>query len=250
MAGAKGKGLRILIGVMALVVASGLLLARTYYSKKNKAVDPRIREARQLYEGYNQVALSGDYYQVFRLLDRIDSIYAAIPHYEASYERGVLANNRAASLLTLGLFGDSIPATRNPFTHLEADSMVGLAEQEARHALSIYETWNSTYEDKSEKELCKLLIEAFPNEAMRTHRADEIQRALAENDRRSSVCHTNLGVICRFQGQYEEAVMHYETAIALWDRNLDAENNLNRMLGLPLKKRTLLQKLFPPSRDL
>ena len=73
--------------------------------------------------------------------------------------------------------------------------------------------------------------------------------ALKETDRRLSVCYTNLGVIERTRGNYQEAIMNYEKALNLWDRNLEAENNLNRLLGRPIKKRNLLQKLFPPDRE-
>ncbi|MCK4748009.1 MAG: tetratricopeptide repeat protein, partial [Bacteroidales bacterium] len=70
------------------------------------------------------------------------------------------------------------------------------------------------------------------------------------NNRRLSVCHTNLGVIYRHQGAYVEAAEEYQKALALWDRNLEAENNLNKLLNKPLKKRNMMQKLFPPNREL
>jgi hypothetical protein len=47
---------------------------------------------------------------------------------------------------------------------------------------------------------------------------------------------------------YEKAINNYQKAIDLWDQNLTAENNLNILLGKPLKKRNLIQKLFPPKR--
>ena len=79
-------------------------------------------------------------------------------------------------------------------------------------------------------------------------RIREIEASLRENDRRLSVCRTNLGIIYRMQGSYEEAVRQYELAISLWDRNLEAENNLNRLLNRPLKKRNIIQKMFPPEK--
>jgi len=33
-----------------------------------------------------------------------------------------------------------------------------------------------------------------------------------------------------------------------WEDNLSAENNLNRLLGLPLRERNLIHKLFPRER--
>jgi len=80
------------------------------------------------------------------------------------------------------------------------------------------------------------------------NRVQEIIMAQGENDRRLSVCRTNLGVVYRYQGAYLEAVQQYEMAIELWDRNLEAENNLNKLINKPLKKRSIIQKIFPPER--
>ena len=80
-------------------------------------------------------------------------------------------------------------------------------------------------------------------------RAKEIYKTIAESGRRLSVCYTNLGVIYRQRGEFEKAIRQYEKALELWDRNLDAENNINILLGHPLKKRNIIQKLFPPDRD-
>ena len=34
----------------------------------------------------------------------------------------------------------------------------------------------------------------------------------------------------------------------LWDRNLTAKNNLNVLLGQPMEKRNVIQRMFPPDR--
>ncbi|MEA1885848.1 MAG: hypothetical protein U9N72_01385 [Bacteroidota bacterium] len=79
-------------------------------------------------------------------------------------------------------------------------------------------------------------------------RADEIMKAVEETDRRLSVCYTNMDVIRRQRGEYEAAVRCYEKALDLWVRNLSAENNLNTLHGKPLKKRNIIQNLFPPEK--
>jgi hypothetical protein len=56
-------------------------------------------------------------------------------------------------------------------------------------------------------------------------------------------------VIYGRRGAYNEAASHYTKALKYWDRNLSAENNLNALLGKPLRKRTLIEKLFPPKKD-
>ena len=79
-------------------------------------------------------------------------------------------------------------------------------------------------------------------------RITEITEAQTETKRRLSVSYTNLGLVYRQQLKYEDAVLSYQKAIENWDRNLTAENNLNKLLGRPEKKRNLIQKLFPPER--
>lgn len=250
---------RIIILIMIAVVITGILIARSYYGKINSSVDPRITKARELYSHYNLLARSGDYYAIFALLDSIEQIYDDIPHYQSSFEMGVLDNNRAAALLTLALYMDTIPLVSNPFPELTVDSMVALAGFYSRKAIATYNTWNETYEGKSAQQIYQIIKPGFSTglelassgqlDSYLDARIREIEEALQENKRRLSVSHSNLGLVYRYQGDYENAVAQYEKALLLWDRNLEAENNLNRLLNRPLKKRNLIQRLFPPKRE-
>ena len=58
------------------------------------------------------------------------------------------------------------------------------------------------------------------------NRIEEIEASLVENQRRLSVCHTNLGLVYRIRGQHTDAVAQYEKAIGLWDRNLEAKRQI------------------------
>lgn len=254
------KPVRNLVLVMLVVVITGVIIARSYYGNINRSVDPRIIHARELYSKYDRVAGSGNFYAVFELLDSIELIYNATEHYRSSFEMGVIENNKAAALLTIALYGDSIDLTKNPYHHMEADSIVKMASEHALKAVSIYESWDHDYIGLSEAEIEAVIQPGFSAglkeekpelvKLIIKNRVQEIQSALSENDRRLSVCHTNLGVIYRQQGNYLGAVHEYEKALSLWDRNLDAENNLNKLLNKPLKKRTLIQKIFPPERGI
>ena len=222
-------------------------------------MDPRILEARELYSTYNGMAQEGDYYRVFALLDSIERIYKQHDHYRNSFELGVLDNNRAAALLTLALHSETIAPAAHPFPGISSDSLVNLAEVHVNRAIRTYTEWHDLYASKSsrqilqtiEKEFLEGLEQAEPGLRSKylEARVDEIKVAVMENDRRLSVCFTNLGLVHRHMGDNESAVKQYEKAIELWDRNLEAENNLNRLLNRPLKKRNLIQKLFPPGRD-
>lgn len=248
-----------LVGIMIIIVLAGVIIARSYYGNLNRSVDPRILHARELYEQYDPIARTGNYYRIFALLDSISGIYTGIPHYAESFELGVLQNNRAAALLTIALHGDSIPESLNPYQSLHRDSVVALAEKHILTAIGIYQGWNSRFGGMEDPEIRRLiegefmtgLEQADPGQDSKylTNRVKEIQTSIGENQRRLSVCYTNLGLVYRFQEQYPEAVAQYEMAMELWDRNLDAENNLNKLLGKPLKKRNILQRIFPPSKE-
>jgi tetratricopeptide (TPR) repeat protein len=257
----KGRGplsIRTLVLIMLVVVILGVLIARSYYGRTNASIDPRIRQAREMYETYDGLARTGDFQGVFALLDSIESIYIAHNHYRHSFEIGVLENNRAAALLTLALYRDSLSNRVLPFSHLSSDSLVSRSELYVRKAIFIYENFDQQYQGKTGEELELLIAPGFreglesysPDEVdvFKASRIKEIQESILENKRRLSVCYTNLGLVYRHRGEYQEAVRQYEQALALWDRNLEAENNLNKLLGRPLKKRNLIQKLFPPER--
>ncbi len=244
---------------MLIVAVAGILFARSYYGNRNRSVDPRIVPARELYEGYNEYARTGDYSQVFALLDTIGQLYLSIPHYRSSFELGVLENNRAAALLSIALYRDSIPESRNPLNGLTSDTLVQMASFHIHKAIGLYNQWNAAFSGLNRDEIRVLIYPEFvrgleqSDPALREKyletRTKEIEEALAENPRRLSVCYTNLGLVYRYQGDYMEAAEQYKKAIELWDRNLDAENNLNKLLNKPVRKRNFIQRMFPPPKD-
>ena len=126
------------------------------------------------------------------------------------------------------------------------------------NSITIYENWLMSYDGKSEHEIEKDLEKGFlvglqdyddeDQKKFLHRRTKEIIEAQVETKRRLSVSYTNLGLVYRHQLRYEEAALSYQKAIENWDRNLTAENNLNKLMGRPEKKRNLIQKLFPPER--
>jgi len=243
------KKTRALIFIMCALVLSGILISHFYYKSVNASVDPRIIPARELYENYNLFAHENKLDSIFWLMDTIESIYGKVEHYKNSFEVGVLYNNRAAACLSLLMNEDDVSVR---------DSLLKNAEHSINESISIYEHWFSTYEGKSEHELEMILNDGFLNglkgydeedhQKFLQKRMQEITEAQSETKRRLSVSYTNLGLIYRHQLKYEDAVLSYQKAIENWNRNLTAENNLNKLLGRPEKKRNLIQKLFPPER--
>jgi tetratricopeptide (TPR) repeat protein len=250
----KNKPTRLLILVMSGLVVLGISIASLYYKKQNQSVDPRVKKARLLYEKYNDFAQAGAYDSIFQLLDTIEHLYQQYPHYENSFETGVLYNNRAAAWLTLATLTGNTAGEPE-----KRDSLLDRAEKNARQSIKIYQSWKKKFDDKNKKEIETVIRKSFfqglekydqeKKQLFLARRAEEIAQSKVETDRRLSVSYTNLGLVYRHKSRYEEAARQYKKAMELWDRNLTAENNLNRLLGRPLKKRNIIQKLFPPAKD-
>jgi tetratricopeptide (TPR) repeat protein len=249
----KNKTSRALIGIMGALVIFGIIIAKAYYGNVNASVDPRVAEARELYKMYNTYAQASQFDSVFYLLDQIESVYSAIPHYQDSYEIGVLYNNRAATNLTLALYSPV-------FNEGGAgqDSLMQEAESASIKAIEIYEKWLSKYASMEESELESYLSATFLK-GLETHSAEEIKSFLnmrldelldaqIETPRRLSVSYTNMGIIHRHREEYVLAAEKYQKALDLWDQNLTAENNLRALMGQDPRKQSLIKKLFPPER--
>ena len=254
----KDKRIRTLVLIMGVLVAIGLLIARSYYRSVNRAVDPRVIQARELYAQYNTLANYNDFEQVFLLLDSIEQLYRAVPHYKRSFEVGVLYNNRGAAYLIMAMHHDSLNIKSVYLSQLSSDSLLRLARRAVNESIAIYTEWLAEYGDKTEQEIEDMLtgdfligLQGYEAEMIARYkksRIKEIVDAREETKRRLSVSYTNLGIIYRNLEEYELAAKQYQKAIELWERNLVAENNLNLLLGRPMKKRNMIQKLFPPER--
>jgi tetratricopeptide (TPR) repeat protein len=240
---------RALIFIMCALVLGGVIITHFYYKSVNASIDPRIVPARKLYENYNLFARENKLDSIFWLMDTIESIYTRVEHYKNSYEVGVLYNNRAAACLSRFINEEDVTLK---------DSLLEVAHESVNISISIYENWLMSYDGKSQQELETVLKADFlvglkeydeaDQQKFLHKRIKEIIEAQVETKRRLSVSYTNLGLVYRHQLRYEAAALSYQKAIENWDRNLTAENNLNKLLGRPEKKRNLIQTLFPPER--
>ncbi len=236
---------------MSTLFVLAFVIAHFYYKYENESVDPRIVEANLLYDKYNEMAQEADYNSVFSLLDSIQSIYSKIPHYKNSYEVGVLYNNRAAAYITMAINPELSDA-------LAADSLLELAMYNADKSIKIYKQWLAKWKNKTEEQIKNELVRYFPQEDKAfkgrnvsrfiNRRSRDIVESQYETERRLSVSHTNRGIIFRHQSDYEAAVQEYLKALELWPDNLAAENNLNIIFDKPLKRRSILRRLFPKPR--
>ena len=254
------KPARGLILVMISIVLIGVVISNIYYRRINQSVDPRIIPAMELYSGYDELAVQNHFNPVFKLLDSVESIYHTIPHYKDSYEAGVLYNNRTAAFLTMAIHIDSlvVAAGSAEWKLMSKEQLLNLAEEAVKTSIRIYEHWLENFSRLPEEEISRYIENKFlsglsgytDKEQLKflERRVKEIEDAQLETPRRLSVSYTNLGIIHRHREDYENAMISYQKAIELWEENLAAENNLNLLLGKPLKKRTFIQKMFPKER--
>jgi tetratricopeptide (TPR) repeat protein len=250
------RALIIIMGALALVAFG---IASLYYGLENKKVDPRVVEARKIYDRFDQYASASDFEGVFAMLDSVEDIYRAIPHYRDSYELAVLDNNRGAAYLTMAI-QDSIQSfSFDGVNVFSKDSLLQLSEVHLHKAINVYQNWLEIYKEKDLSAIeAKVKTDFFEglheNDATKRNdyfqnRVEEIEMAQMENKRRLSVTLTNLGIVQRHKEQYKKAILLYEQALELWDQNLAAKNNLNILLGKPIEKRNFIQKMFPPEKD-
>ena len=129
---------------MGALVLIGFGLAKFYYDSQNKAIDPRIREAREQYARYDALAQANDFQAVFNLLDSVEDIYSDIDFYKDSYEVGVLYNNRAAAFLSMALYFDNNSISLDGRTVLSKDSLLALADQAVNKSIRLYQGWIDT----------------------------------------------------------------------------------------------------------
>jgi tetratricopeptide (TPR) repeat protein len=247
----KNRSIRVLILVLSTLFVFAFIGAQLYYRYENESSDPRVAQAKILYEKYNEFAFNARYDSVFVLMDSIEAIYSLVSHYEKSYEVGVLYNNRGAAYIAMSLdtaITDS----------LVKDSLLNLAQVNLKSSIDIYENWLEKWQQFDMEEIRAELKQHFPEDdptflgksAQRyiNKRAKEIREAKQETPRRLSVTYTNLGLTYRHKGMYDLAIDNYMKALELWPDNLTAENNINILFGREPKKKSFIRQLFPKDR--
>jgi len=235
---------------MGAFFALAISLVYRQTSKSSSYEDPRVKNALEAYNQYNNLTASNNYHGIFELMDSIETIYQKVPYYHHAFEIGVLHNNRSAAYLSMYL--DDMQDTTNLLYNTLNDSLLTKAEYYAHQSLGVYNQWLSKYENKSKsdikEEMEPTFIQGLENytekeqRSMLDKRLNVVTTALSEMPRRLSIVHTNLGTIYRHQQKYKMAIKQYNKALELWGKNLTAENNRNLLLGQPMKKHRVIDK--------
>lgn len=249
------SGTKKVLSLVLTITASIFIGSYFYYGAINKAEDPRILPAKELFQQYDKELESDEYVQALSLLGQMQAIYKNTPGYEQSYEIGVLLNNKATVYL---VELETELLTGKDVSKPDMQKRLAVAKDYTNQAIALYEEWlaemGSLSEDQIRAKISPYFEKndpAFGNlnvDKVLNKRINLITDAQIETPRRLSVSLTNLGMINRYLGDLEEAKKNYETAIELWDRNYTAMDNLNILTNQPVQKRSLISRLFPPER--
>jgi tetratricopeptide (TPR) repeat protein len=234
-----------------IAIASGWL----YYRNINLAEDPRVIDANKSFKTFSIYFENNNYDEALLILDNIEKIYNKVPGYKDSYEIGVINNNRAAIYLVqleeALLSTDNLKIDQRPI-------FLDLAKEYSNTSKLIYISWLEKMGNLNDSEIKETILPFFEVEdpafkrfnfdKILNKRVENIKQSQVETKRRLSVVYTNLGIIDRYQNNPEKAEKYYRKAIELWDSNYVAKNNLNVLLGEPLKKRSVIKQLFPEKK--
>jgi tetratricopeptide (TPR) repeat protein len=233
--------------IITILTVSGLTISYFYYGNINKKEDPRVLSVKRLQSRYNKAVLDNNMPGALELISMMDSVYASVPHYTRSFERGVLETDRASVYLNMALYH-----TAGEEEKLEK---LDIAENCLNNSINIYEGWINRYGDLEENGILELIGDDFSDLDQKIRnkilekRVSDIIEAQNEISRRYSVTYTNLGVVMRHRLLQDSALFFYKKAIDLWDDNHAAKSNLNVLLGKEPLKRGALEKLFPPNKN-
>ncbi len=244
------KGTITVISIMTVIVLIGITVAYFYYGGINNAEDPRVIDAKDQYQAYNNFVVENDSESAFATLDTIEYIYLKHSDYKNSYELGVVYNNKLAVWLTSAL----LKASNGTDNLSELDS----AQRYGEKSIVLYENWLTDFKNLKENEV-RIIVEKYYKNVHFTienlSRQDVIEKrikdiiiAQEETPKRLSVTYTNIGIIQRHKAEYENAMASYKKAIELWDGNRDAKNNINILLGRPIDEITVIEKIFPEEK--
>ena len=235
--------------LLILSLASGIIIASgyVYYRQINRAEDPRIIDARLKMTEYNRLMADNEPDLALLLLDHVEDIYMNTPGYPESYEPGVIHNNRGSIFL--------IKAEKY-FLENKKPDMENLAQarKHIEKGIQIYKGWLDKVTPMEKNRVRSMVLPCFQAddpaftgldlEKIIEKRVDDIMVSKTETLRRLSVSYTNLGIVFRYEGNPEESGECYKKAIELWPDNYVAKDNLNRLMGLPPEKRSIIRQIF------
>jgi tetratricopeptide (TPR) repeat protein len=246
------KGTKVILLITFSVSALAVIFAFFYYRSINRSEDPRIRSARELLLQYERVSGQISHVEVFHLLDSANAVFRSVPDYESSFEIGLVYNNKCSYLLLMSLYDSTLDEDEN-------DKMLALSMKYCDSSIAVYRQWLAEWESLTPELITEKISPymrkddpAFIGLNFRkvfSRRVENIITAQVETPRRLSVSLTNKGTIYRHLLKPDSALVCYQQALVLWDKNRTAKSNLNVLMGLDPVKPTVIESLFPPEKN-
>jgi tetratricopeptide (TPR) repeat protein len=245
------KGTKVILVITFVVSSVTLAFAYFYYLGINRMEDPRVRQARELLEEYDQLSATGNPMERFSLLDSASAIYASFADYQQSFEFGVILNNKSSALILSALYDSTMSVP-------ERNTVLSLAQSFCDSSIANYKTWLVEWGGLSSDEIATRIkphmlendpaFQGLNYEKIFEKRVKDIVVAQVETPRRLSVSLTNLGTIYRHTARQDSALLFYKEAIELWGDNRIAKSNLNVLMGGEPIEPSVIESLFPPEK--
>jgi tetratricopeptide (TPR) repeat protein len=250
------SGTKKVFTVVILITISIIAGSWYYYRGINRSFDPRVVQAKKMMKQFKPLLDDSKYDKASALIDDIESLYNKVPGYATSFEMGVIHNNRA----TIGLTKVEREYLTNQDNIIEKNIAIYLdsARNSFEKSLDIYSGWIEKHGNMDENALKNEITAFFPEndpafkgydyKKIIDRRLQELLEAKVETPRRLSVTYSNIGMICRYEKKTVEAETFYKKSLELWPENYVAENNLRVLYGQKIKKRRLVDQMFPQKR--
>jgi tetratricopeptide (TPR) repeat protein len=245
------RGTRVVFFITLAVSLLAVFAAVVYYSRLNRAEDPRVLEARRLLHESGELSADNQVSAVFARLDSAAAIYRSLPDYRDSFEPGIIQNNKSSMLLLSAIYDTTVTGDGK-------EMLLKLAMRYCDSSIFIYERWISDWGNLTEEQL-KEGIEPFMKrddpafagldyDRVLGRRVKALAAAQTETKRRLSVSLTNKAAIYRHLGNADSSLLCLNRALELWSANRTAKSNLSVLLGGEPLKPSIVESLFPPER--
>lgn len=245
------RGTKVVFGITFTISLLGILFAFIYYSRINRANDPRIDTAREIIAEYDRLSAGLDLGGRMILLDSALQNLNQIEAYRNSFEPGVVYNNKCSALIVEALYNESVAEE-------EKAILLGLAMKYCDTSILTYKGWLQRWQYASSAELKALAeMEMDPGDLafkgrnyknLLNQRHKSLIEAQIETPRRLSVALSNKGIIFRHLMMPDSALNYFSQALELWGDNRPAKSNLEVLFGGEPVEPGIIEALFPPDR--
>ncbi|MFZ0283394.1 MAG: hypothetical protein WAL29_17210, partial [Bacteroidales bacterium] len=227
------KGTKVVLAITFTVSVLAILFAFFYYRDLNNLEDPRTQNARELLAIVDNGSSRPGDFSSFSLLDSANAVFRTYPDYKASFETGVIYNNKCSALLMAAIYDSTISTD-------EKSKLLDLSMRYCDSSIRVYKNWISVWEKLSGEDIAEKIrplinendnhFEGLNFRRIFEKRVKDLIVAQVETPRRLSVSLSNKGTIYRHKLLVDSAFLYYQQALAIWKDNRTAKSNLNVLM--------------------